>query len=289
VKINASYEPFSAEPEYIEVNRKLVQCLGLWPGMRILDLACGTGVLSLLVIDEFEAQNPDNNQRAGLAITGVDISRESLELARRALTRRNPQGTWDLLEASADQLPMQNGGADTAIMGNAIHIFADKDALLREIHRVLQPKAVFAFNSSFYAGTFVPGTEQFYTEWLKEALTFIRQKNQELQQSGRRRIARRRGQASPAFSQRWLSAEEYCGMLNRHGFGVRQLEERTVLLSQHSFETVGAYTGLAQVLLSGYPARLASEALMKSVGAALATVGMEQVPRHWLEIVAVKQ
>jgi ubiquinone/menaquinone biosynthesis C-methylase UbiE len=287
--ISYSYEPFSQEPEYIEVNRLLVQSLGLHCDMRVLDIACGTGSLSELILDEFALKSDTANLEPRGIILGLDISQESLRLAHEHITARNPQPDSIFMEASADCLPIRTGSIDTALMGNAIHIFSDKDLLLREVHRVLLRGGLFAFNSSFYAGTFVPGTERLYIEWVKEALAYIRRKDQELRCSGLEGIARRRGLVEPAFSRRWLSASEYGQLLDRNGFDVQRVEERSVMLSQHSFEMVGAYAGLAAVLLSGYPLRIAAEALVRSAGPALGAAGMEHVPRYWLEVVAVKR
>src|ERR1700730_8673353 len=98
---------------------------------------------------------------------------------------------------------------DAAVMGNAIHIFDNKEELLNEVRRVLRPAGVFAFNSSFYAGTFAPGTEQFYLEWMKQAVTYVRDRDVEQRRMGMAGVTRKKGLASPAFSRPWLAIREY--------------------------------------------------------------------------------
>jgi hypothetical protein len=173
-------------------------------------------------------------------------------------------------------------------MGNAIHCFEDKDALLGEIRRVLQPGGVFAFNSSFYAGTIVPGTEPFYHHWMKSALEHLRRKDAALRAAGKAGVLRTRSRGTPAFSRRWLSPAEYRALFERNGFAVRYVHERVYPMSQRNFETVGSYAGLATVLLGGYPPDVAAEALEAAVAPAFSALQLEKVERASLELVAVK-
>jgi hypothetical protein len=173
-------------------------------------------------------------------------------------------------------------------MGNAIHCFDDKDALLGEIRRVLEPGGLFAFNSSFYAGTMVPGTEPFYHQWMVAALEHVRRKDAELRAAGQPGVVRSRKRGPPAFSHHWLSPAEYRALFERNGFPVRYVNERIYSMSQRNFETVGSYAGLATVLLGGYPADLAAEALEAAVAPAFRALQLERVERASLELVAVK-
>jgi len=280
--VDTSYEPFSREPEYIELNRLFIESLGLRGPLRLVDLACGTGTLIRLTLDRLGP---------GASALGVDISRRSLQLARQDLGLDAGAGQAPpviLIEASADRLPVRAGSADAVLIGNAIHCFTDLDRLLREVGRILRPGGCFAFNSSFYAGTFVPGTERFYDEWMKEAARYLLKKQEEERREGRG-FRRLRGTVAPAFSRRWLSPDEFARALEGHGLRVAGTRQRTVMMGRHAFETVGAYEGLAAVLLSGFPVDLACEALTRSVAAGLLAVGMEMVPRYWLEMTAMKE
>jgi ubiquinone/menaquinone biosynthesis C-methylase UbiE len=272
-----SYEPFSEEPEYLAANRAFIEALPLRGRARILDLACGTGILSAMM---FQA-NPE------LEAAQLDLSRESLDLARQRLEAGGyvrPPGArpraLGLLEASADRVPARDGSFDAVVMGNAIHILPDPDRLLAEVSRVLRVDGLFAFNTSFYAGTYPPGTEKLYHHWLMEALRHLAARGE-----GRRQ---RRG-AAKAFARPWPSTEEWTERLERHGFGIHAVHERTVMMNRRSFEAVGAYAGLASVLLSGYPVPLACEALQAAAGPAFQAAGLGEVPRLWLEISAMKK
>jgi SAM-dependent methyltransferase len=273
---DTSYEPYSREPEYVELNRAFVHSLSFDGARTILDLACGTGSLA----DEILEIHP------GVRVVGVDISRESLLLARDRFAAPEQAGRRvALVEASADRLPLAEGSVDAVVMGNAIHTLPDLKRLLLETRRVLRPGGGFSFSTSFYAGTFAPGTEGFYLQWMKEALRTIAPHAQGGGRAGG--PSRVRGTVPRASSKPWLSSEEYGGVLRTCGFTVASVFQREVAMSCRSFELVGAYSGLARVLLSGYPVEQACEALSRSAAAALAVCRRTVVPRRWLEMTAV--
>jgi len=109
--IDTSYEPFSREPEYIEANRAFIRTLTLTPGMRILDLACGTGTMTDLLLEKISGgAHVPSPVRKGPSprVIGIDLSRESLLLAQTHL------GDLGYLRASKRSQPSAaQNGADT--------------------------------------------------------------------------------------------------------------------------------------------------------------------------------
>jgi ubiquinone/menaquinone biosynthesis C-methylase UbiE len=294
MKVNTSYEPFSQEPEYIEVNKGFIDSLPLEKVNQVLDLACGTGTLTELL---FEI-------RPNISVIGVDISTESLEIGRNVFRKKNllvddkaalkaardsGKGAVVLLEGSADDLDLESESFDLAMMGNAIHMMRDRAKFLQEVHRVLRFGGIFAFNSAFFVKTFPEGTEHVYTEWLKEALAVLHTKDEELRKAGKPGISRKRGTAGRAFSKRWMTPEQWGEELRQNGFEVVKTYKRSVMITQRGLETVGAYSGLAEVLMSGYPVEIASECLQEAAGRAFKNLGIVEIPRNWLEITAIKQ
>lgn len=294
MKVNTSYEPFSQEPEYIEVNQGFIDSLPLDGVNRVLDLACGTGTLTELL---FEI-------RPNVSVIGVDISAESLEIGREVFRKKNllvedktaleadrasGKGGIMLMEGSVEELSLEPESFDLAMMGNAIHLMRDRAKFLQGVHRVLRPRGVFAFNSAFFVKTFPEGTEHVYTEWLKEALAILHDKDEELRRAGKAGIPRKRGTVGRAFSKRWMTPEQWGEELQQNGFEVLQIYKRSVMISKRGLETVGAYSGLAEVLMSGYPVEIASECLQQAAGRAFSNLGIEEIPRNWLEVTAVKQ
>lgn len=278
LEMERSYEPYSDDPDYIEANRSFVRELPLGDRCFLLDLACGIGTLTRLALEV----NPRHS------IVGVDLSYEGLRIARRRLE----SARWlrvGLVTATADVLPLADQSMDAVLMGHSIHMLSDERRLLSEIRRATKPGGIFAFNTSFYAGTFVPGTEGIYHDWTMRAIRYVRDKDREMRERGEAGVRRTKGSAPGAFSRPWLSPEEWIERLDDAGFDTESRRIRTVPLTQRSFEAIGAYAGFAQVLLSGYPVELACEALQAAAAPTFAAAGIDEVPRNWLEVVATSR
>ena len=108
--------------------RKLVQQANIQPQMRVLDLGCGTGTLTLMLKRAYpEAQ-----------ITGLDGDPEVLEIARDKT--RGVDIQWD--EGLASSLPYPDSTFDRVVTSLVVHhlITDDKRRAFEEIHRVLKPR-----------------------------------------------------------------------------------------------------------------------------------------------------
>jgi ubiquinone/menaquinone biosynthesis C-methylase UbiE len=290
MQVNTTYEPYAQEPEYIDANKALVDAVPLDGVSRVADLACGTGLLSQLLL----------SRKADLAICGIDLDSEQIEIAKRgfaaldvplldlAAFRAGARRGVCLLVGSAMTLPIADGDVDLVMMGNAIHLMPDRPAFLSEVARVLRPGGHFVFNSVFFVGTFPPGAEHTFTEWMKEAVLVLEEKNRERVEAGLPKVARVRGKGDRAFSKDWLSAEGWRDLLAGAGMTVTYSGLRNVPISQRGLELVGAYGGLAEVLMSGYPVDVASECLQVAAGRAFRRLGIDSVPRNWLEVIATK-
>src|SRR5690349_3422927 len=105
----------------------------LRPGEVVVDLGCGGG------LDVFLAAAKVGP--AGRAI-GIDMTPEMLERARRnAAAANNGRGfaNVEFHQATIDQLPLPDASVDCVISNCVINLAPDKNAVLREIARVLRP------------------------------------------------------------------------------------------------------------------------------------------------------
>lgn len=93
---------------------------GLTPGMRVLDVGCGTGLASGPLID--------NN----FEVTGIDPSQPMLDHARR----QYPAADWRA--GIAEKLPVADGKYDAVIAAQSFHHVGRTEAMA-EIVRVLRP------------------------------------------------------------------------------------------------------------------------------------------------------
>jgi len=96
---------------------------GLRPGMLVVDIAVGTGLLAREII----AITHDRG-----SVIGVDLSEAMLAIARRKL------GIM-LVQAAAEALPLATGSADVVTMGYALRHIADLPAAFSEALRILRP------------------------------------------------------------------------------------------------------------------------------------------------------
>ena len=97
----------------------------------VLDVACGTGRFTRYVAD-----------RVG-QVVGIDVSGEMLERARRSIDRRELANAT-VARMSADQLWVADDSVDRAACCWALHLFAEPDAALAEVHRVMRDGGRFA-------------------------------------------------------------------------------------------------------------------------------------------------
>jgi demethylmenaquinone methyltransferase/2-methoxy-6-polyprenyl-1,4-benzoquinol methylase len=95
---------------------------GLEPGMRVLDVATGTGLLAQAALESGIA--PED-------LIGLDASRGMLEQNRRQRTLRLVQGI-------GETLPFRDSTFDFVALGYALRHVEDLDALFTEFERVLR-------------------------------------------------------------------------------------------------------------------------------------------------------
>lgn len=109
------------DPTLTVIAERLVGLAGARPGVRLLDLATGTGEVARAAV------------RAGAAVTGVDLSEGVLEVARAG----SPE--IEFVCADAAELPFPDGAFDAVTCGLAVSHFGDRGRVFREILRVLVP------------------------------------------------------------------------------------------------------------------------------------------------------
>ena len=103
----------------------LLDAAELHPGERVLDVACGTGVVTRLTA---ERVGPDG------AVVGLDINPAMLAVAR-SVPSSGAAIEWH--EASAESLPLADGSFDVVPSSLGLQFMPDKASALREMQRVL--------------------------------------------------------------------------------------------------------------------------------------------------------
>ena len=115
------------------VAEDLIESAAVQRGERVLDVACGTGVVTRLAAE-----------RAGSGqVTGLDVNAGMLEVARAA----TPDALGiDWVEASADTMPLSDESRDVVLCQMGLQFMPDRPAALAEMRRVLVDGGRMLFN-----------------------------------------------------------------------------------------------------------------------------------------------
>lgn len=114
--VPALFRPFSTV---------VADAAGIAAGQRVLDVACGTGVLARTAAARVGAHGH---------VIGLDANPEMLALARRL------DSTIEWIDGRAEALPLPDASVDAVVSQFGLMFFDDRVAALREMRRVLRPR-----------------------------------------------------------------------------------------------------------------------------------------------------
>lgn len=100
-------------------------------GIKVLDVGCGAGFLSNLLASE------------NLQVTGLDISVESLSVAKKYDTTKKVQ----YVEGNAYMLPFADNSFDVITCMDFLEHIEDPERAIKEMSRVLKPNGQFFFHT----------------------------------------------------------------------------------------------------------------------------------------------
>jgi ubiquinone/menaquinone biosynthesis C-methylase UbiE len=110
------------------VSGELIQSADLRPGERVLDVACGTGLIARLAAGRVGPTG---------SVTAVDIAPDMIEVARTTPAPAAPPINWRVGDATALDLPDDSFDVVTCQMG--LQFVADQPTAVAEMRRVLVP------------------------------------------------------------------------------------------------------------------------------------------------------
>jgi SAM-dependent methyltransferase len=112
---------------------RLVSHAGVKPGVKLLDVGCGTGTVALTAA------------RAGAKVTGIDLTPELIARAKENAALTHSEIQWH--EGDVEELPFGDATFDV-VVSQFGHMFAPRpDVAVREMLRVLRPGGTIAFST----------------------------------------------------------------------------------------------------------------------------------------------
>src|SRR5437899_8100903 len=259
-----SFEAFTRHPFFTEVNRWIVERV-VCPGRRkIVDLGCGPGAVTKLILERLgDARNAE--------VIRIDPSPSALDKARAAVHSK----VVEFIEGSAEWVSRLVSSADAVVFLNAIHLVPDKAQVIAEIRKTLKPGGVFAFNTTFFNGAYVEGTSAFWRRWIVLAVQVVRERGMDVSHSAH------------AVAREFLTADQYADLCVQAGFARPSVEFVRIEMTPESLEDIGRFSLFIEGALPGVPLEQGADALKEGLRRAREETGVANVPRNWLECVAV--
>jgi SAM-dependent methyltransferase len=121
-----NYERYFVPAIGLPLATELVEAAGLSPGERVLDVACGTGVVARLAAERIGAPRH---------VTGLDLNPGMLAVARSV----SSPVAIEWREGAAEDTQLEAAAYDAALCQMGLQFFADRRAALAELHRLLVP------------------------------------------------------------------------------------------------------------------------------------------------------
>lgn len=121
-----AYQDYFAPAIFEPLSRKVLECEQPQPGDRVLDVACGTGILTRRLAA---------SAGAGGTVVGVDLNPMMLEVARTVPAPDGAPIEWRQGDGTALELP--DDAFDRVYCQQGLQFFPDRAAGAREMRRVL--------------------------------------------------------------------------------------------------------------------------------------------------------
>jgi SAM-dependent methyltransferase len=251
-----AWEPAATHSGYRSVNEELVSASDIRPEQVVLDVGCGTGSASGIVVERVP--------RA--LVWAIDPDREMLEQMPGALAQRVGQ-----IVASAEELGtlFPPAVADRVLLANCIHLIEDLPAAMRGVAKVLRPGGAVGLCTTFYEGGRPAGDEAIYRRFLFKAYAELRRRG-----VPRVRVAR------DVHSARVVDRADVRELLGTHGLVIQREWEREVLLSSDLLRDLLGSKHYAAGALPGIDPATAAAALADA-SQALLSEGVESIARNW--------
>ena len=121
----------SLHPGGLRATNRLGRIMGLQPGWRALDLACGMGTSAMALSRVFRCR-----------VTGLELGAEAAATSRQRALEQTVPANVDFIRGDAELPPFRDSAFDAVLIECATSLFSDKAAAIAECRRLLKPGGV---------------------------------------------------------------------------------------------------------------------------------------------------
>jgi SAM-dependent methyltransferase len=118
------------------VSKDLIRAADLRPGERVLDVACGTGLIARLAAEQV---GPNG------AVTGIDLAADMIDVAKSVPPLAGAAIDWHIGDAAS--LPLPEKCVDVVLCQMGLMFMEDRATAIGEMRRVLAPSGRIAVNT----------------------------------------------------------------------------------------------------------------------------------------------
>jgi ubiquinone/menaquinone biosynthesis C-methylase UbiE len=265
-----SFSAFSNLPFYRQINARLLDLAEIGAHRRIVDLGCGTGGVTKLILERLQSARDT-------VIYAVDHSASALKDAvaelggsKDAVIRFIQSPVQNLMNAVTDDV-------DAVVYCNSIHYVPDKRTLLAQIREKLTPNGLLAINTSFYDGSHPPESEDFYRRWLMRSLRILKREHG-MKPDGALKVE----------SRQHLTKEDYEELLVSSGFTIVKSEVSDIDVPESGWFHISGFRDWIEGVMPGVPLEAGKDALQKGLRQVFEERELVTVPRRWLSISAAR-
>lgn len=149
-------------PTQARLRRRFLRFCGIAPGWRVVDVGCGSGVVTRDVAARVGARGH---------VVGVDRSRVLLAAARRRAREERLERRIDFRLGDAGALPLRSGRFDCALAVTVLLHVARPLAVLRELARVTRPGGVVGLQDQDFGTQVLDHPDRALTRVIFEGVT----------------------------------------------------------------------------------------------------------------------
>ena len=269
---NFGFSKFSDNDFYSNVNKELIDSLDIQSDLKIVDLGCGSGGISKIIIEKLNHINSANS-----SIIAVDFSEISLKEAKANLKSVSDSMITFVQSRYEEFSSKIKDKVDLVVLCNAIHYLDDKELVIKDVMKILKPGGRFAFNSSFFNGAHPEHTLGFYRKWMFKAMRILSKE-----------YNTRPVKAEKIESRVQLNPDQYKEILENCGMKIMSTKLREVDVPIDGWLDISGFKDFIEGVMPGVSLDVASQSLQKAVRDTFKEMKLNFVQRNWMEIVATK-